>query len=270
MGALRHLEEEGIMKKLVIFLVALLLVGCSLSKTDKYASYRSMTDEQLYNMAQQAIVKAHYRVATNSLEALDFMYPFGPYSRQARLDIIYAYYLSNDTASALASADRYLRLYPNGPNADYANYMEGLMNYQMGESRLKHDFHVDSALVDLSTKKQAYASFSTVVTQFPDSPYARDAALRMAYIRNMIARKNVDIAKFYYDRKGYVAAANRASYVVTHFEGSPQVIRALAIMYKSYRAMGLNAMANKTLRILEISYPDSPEYRNIHNSKITH
>ena len=66
------------MKKLVIFLVALLLVGCSLSKTDKYASYRSMTDEQLYNMAQQAIVKAHYRVATNSLEALDFMYPFGP------------------------------------------------------------------------------------------------------------------------------------------------------------------------------------------------
>lgn len=251
------------MKKIVIFVLAILLVGCGNTKTDKYAHYRNRTDEQLYRGAEIAIVNGHYRVAVNSLEALDFMYPFGPYSRQARLDIIYAYYLAKDTASALASADRYLRLYPNGPYADYANYMEGLMNYETGESVLRRDFHVDSALVDLSSKKMAYASFSTVVTQFPNSPYAHDAALRMAYIRNMIARKNVDIARYYYLRKGYVAAANRAAYVVKHFEGSPEVLPALAIMVKSYRKMGLTDMADKTLRILENSYPNSKELKNI-------
>jgi outer membrane protein assembly factor BamD len=256
------------MKKIVIFILAILLVGCGTKKPDKYAAYRNMSEEQLYNGAEQAIVSGNYRVATNSLEALDFMYPFGPYSRQARLDIIYAYYLNKDTASALASADRYLRLYPNGPNADYANYMEGLMNYETGESWLRNRFRVDSALVDLTSKKMAYASFSTVVTQFPNSPYAHDAALRMAYIRNMIARKNVDIARYYYYRKGYVAAANRAAYVVKHFEGSPEVVPALAIMVKSYRKMGLTDMADKTLRILQNSYPNSPEMRNINRSSM--
>lgn len=257
------------MKKILIFLFAILLVGCSSnSNTDKYAAYRSLSEDQLYTDAQQAIVKGHYRVAVNSLEALDFMYPFGPYSRQARLDIIYAYYISKDNASALASADRYLRLYPNGPHAGYAYYMQGLINYEMGESQLRLRFHVDSALVDLSSKKQAYASFNTVVTQFPNSPYAKDSALRMAYIRNMIARKNVDIARFYYLRKGYVAAVNRASYVVSHFEGSPEVLPALVIMIKSYRAMGLTKMENKTLRLLENSYPNSKELQNIQNSRV--
>jgi outer membrane protein assembly factor BamD len=268
MGASNYLKEEGTMKKIVVFLAAMLLVGCATTKTDKYIRYRGMSDEQLYTNSQQAIVKGHLRDATDSLEALDFMYPFGPYSRQGRLDIIYAYYLSKDQASALAAADRYLRLYPQGPSADYATYMEGLINYEMGESWLRQRFHIDSALVDLSTKKQAYASFSTVVTNFPGSPYAHDSALRMAYIRNMLARKNIDIAKFYYARKAYVASANRAAYVVAHYEGSPEVLPALAIMIKSYRAMGLTAMADKTLRLLQNSYPNSKELRNINNKKV--
>lgn len=256
------------MKKILIFLAAILLVGCANNNSSKYVKYQGMSDSQIYTFSQKAIAKGHYADATSSLEALDFMYPFGPYSRQARLDIIYAYYLSNDQASALASADRYLRLYPQGPSADYAYYMQGLMNYEMGESKLKQLFGVDTALVDLSTKKQAYASFSTLITNFPSSLYATDAGLRMAYIRNTLARKNVDIAKFYYVRKAYAAAANRAAYVVSHYEGSPQVIPALAIMVKSYRAMGLNNMAEKTLAILQNSYPNSPELKNINRPQV--
>ena len=251
------------MRKLIFLLLIIgLLAGCS-NHSATYDRYRGMTAEQIFNNGQTAFASKKYDNAVKWFEALDSIYPFGPYAQRGQLDVIYAYYKNDDKPSAMAAADRYTRLYPAGRYVDYAYYMKGLIAYNIGLTWMQRKFNVDQAPRDLSTKKEAFAAFNELVHLFPDSRYAPDAVLHMRAIRNMFARKNMIAAKYYMERKAYVAAVNRASYVVSHFEGSPQVIPALAIMVKAYRKLGLDKLADNTKRIFVASYPSSPQAQNL-------
>lgn len=248
------------MKKIaLIFILIALIAGCSKKNQDPYKSFRHQTSTAIFNGGERALANGDYSQAVKQFEALDAIYPFGPYAEQGQLDIIYAYYKNNDDPSALAAADRYIRLYPRGGNVDYAYYMRGIVGFTLGLSWLQKMVGTDPAPRDVSTLQQSFSSFATVVRLFPHSQYAPDSVLRMAYIRNLFARREIEIASFYMQKKAYVAAANRASYIVEHFEGSPEVVKALAIMVKAYRSMGLNKMADSTYAILRASYPNSPE-----------
>jgi outer membrane protein assembly factor BamD len=258
------------MKKILISLaLGLLLIGlagCAKKDVDPYAIYRNKTSDELFNGGEKALAHKKYDIAVKQFEALDAIYPFGPHAQQGQLDIIYAYYMNDDEASSTVAADRYIRLYPRGRNVDYAYYMRGIVGFNQGLSWLQKMVGVDPAPRDISTIQQSFSSFDMVVTQFPDSYYAPDAMVRMTYIRNLLARREVMTAQFYFEHQAYVAAANRASYVVQHFEGSPQVVKALAVMVKSYRALRLTQMANNTYAILQASYPQSDELRELNKN----
>lgn len=248
------------MKKIAVILILIALVaGCSKKNQDPYKSLRHQTSSVIFNGGERALAKGNYGQAVHYFEALDAIYPFGPHAQQGQLDIIYAYYRSGDDASAMVAADRYIRLYPRSRSVDYAYYMRGIIGFTMGLSWLQKMAGTDPAPRDVSTLQQSFSSFATVVRLFPHSRYAPDSRLRMVYIRNLMARREIEIADFYLQKKAYVASANRASYVVQHFQGSSEVIKALAIMVKSYRALGLNKMADSSYRILQVSYPNSSE-----------
>jgi outer membrane protein assembly factor BamD len=270
MRPISSIESKGIrsvMKKILLLLPLvfgiLLLTSCSKGSFSDFSAYKGYSDKQIFNSAEHHLAHHDYGRAVKDLEALDATYPFGPYAQQGQLDIIYAYYMNDDDASALASADRYIRLYPRDNHVDYAYYMKGLIDFNLGLTWLQKLAASDPAPRDLTNKKQAYLAFDQIVTLYPNSIYAPDSALRMAYIRNLVARKEVLIAKFYMRRKAYVAAANRAAFVVQHFDRSPEVVTALAILVKAYRKLHLQHSANQTLSVLAASYPHSKEYRQL-------
>jgi len=244
------------MKKIVLIaVIALFLVGCGSSNSSYLDAYKGMTSAEIFHQGEMRLAKENYSNAVQSFEALDAIYPFGPYAQQGQLDIIYAYHMNDDPASALAAADRYIRLHPRGKHVDYAYYMKGLIGYQEGFTWLQRLVGVDPAPRDMTQKKVSFVAFSQLVILFPKSRYTPDALLHMAYIRNMIARQNLLIAEFYLKRNAYVAAANRASYIVQHFDRAPAIIPALAIMVESYRHLGLTEMANSSLHVLQMNFP---------------
>lgn len=252
-------------KKILVslLLVVVFLAGCTKKDVDPYLAYRNKTSDQLFNGGEKSLAKKDYRNAVKQLEALDAIYPFGPYAEQGQLDIIYAYYKNGDAASATAAADRYIRLYPRSPHIDYAYYMRGIVGFDQGLSWLQKLAGIDPAPRDISTMRESFSAFTTVVQQYPNSPYAADSLVRMAYIRNLLARREVMIAQFYLDHQAYVAAANRGAYVVQHFQGSPQVVKALEIMVEAYRELELPQLANSTYAILQANYPQSKELRDL-------
>lgn len=255
------------MRKIVlIFILILLLAGCGNKDKDPYAAYRHDTATKIFNGGEEALADGHYSTAVEHFEALDAIYPFGPYAQQGQLDVIYAYYKNGDDGSALAAADRYIRLYPRGKNVDYAYYMRGIVGFTAGMSWLQKMAGSDPAPRDMSTMRQSFSSFATLVHDFPHSKYTPDALIRMAFIRNAMARRELLVAQFYFEHHAFVAAANRASYVVQHFEGSPKVADALVLMIKSYQALGLSQMASATYKILEASYPDSNKLRQFRST----
>lgn len=240
------------------------LAGCTKTEQDPYKSYRKYSSTELFERGQKALVKKHYEDATHNLEAIDALYPFSPYAEQAQLELIYAYYMNGDPASAVTAADRYVRIYPRSPHVDYAYYMRGIVSLSQGLTWLQRRVGMNPGSRDLDNLQQAYKSFASLLDQYPQSQYAYDARLRMNYIRNMMAQRELTIAEFYYERQAYVAAANRAAAIVQHYPGASANEAALVLMVRSYKELGLVDMTNKSLALLRANYPNAA-YLTMHS-----
>lgn len=246
------------MKRLLFILLPLLmlLTACSNKYEDPYKAYRNQTASKIYHQSVRKLVKGDYDESAKGFEALNAIYPFGPYAEPGQLDLIYSYYKNGDAPLAVAAADRYIRLYPQNPHVSYAYYMSGVVQFDQGLTWLQSWWGTDPSTRALSYKGQSFLAFSQLVRRYPRSPYVPDAIVRMRYLRNVLARKQYLIADYYWRRGAYIAAANRAGKVIAHYNGTPAVIPSLKLMIRSYRKLGLPLMANNTLRILKATFPN--------------
>lgn len=251
----------------LLFFLLCILDGCSSTVTDPAVIYKNQSAEQLYRGAEINLAKRKYSVAIKQLEALDALYPFGPNAEQADLDLIYAYYQDDDMPSTAATAERFTQLYPRSEHVDYAYYMKGLADFYQDRSWFQLYFPTDLSQRDPGASRLAFDDFSRLLQLFPHSQYAPDARQRMVYLRNIFAGYELNVAQYYFKRGAYVAAANRANYIVQHFNSTPQVETALGIMVKSYRALGLDDLANQSLQILTMNYPNGTVLKDLTKSK---
>lgn len=233
-----------------------LLTACA-NTTDPSEAYKNETADQIFQRGEEAMRDHSYREAIKRFEALDVQYPFGRNTEIAQLQIIYAYYRTDDYALAEAAADRFIHSHPANPHVDYAYYMRGLSNYYQNLGFFERIFAVDLATRDLTQIKKSYEDFAQLVQRFPASKYAPAAYQYMIYLRNVMADHEMQVARYYYKRGAYVAAANRASLVVRHYQGSPSVPDALVLMVKSYRALHLVQNEREAMTVLQYNYPDS-------------
>lgn len=233
---------------------ALLLNACS-TATDPSEAYRGETAQQIFSRGEEALRNHSYQQAIKRFEALDVQYPFGHETEIAQLHLIYAYYMTDDYASAESAADRYIHAHPTSDHIDYAYMMRGLSNYYQNLGIFEHIFAIDLATRDLTQIKKSYNDFAMLVRNYPHSQYAPAAHQYMIYLRNTLADHELEVAKYYYSRKAYVAAANRANLVVRHYQGAPCMPNALALMAKSYHALGLTKNEQEVQEVIGYNYP---------------
>ena len=180
-----------------------------------------------------------------------------PLAQQAQLDKAWAQYKTNEPIQAIATLDRFIKLHPASPALDYALYLKGLVNFNDTLGLFSSLAKQDLAERDPKQAKESFEAFRELVGRFPDSKYAPDAKLRMAYIRNSLARSDLYVARFYFKKGAYVAAINRAQAAIEEYREVPAVEEALFMLYESYDRLGLNQLRDDTRRILEKNYPDS-------------
>ncbi len=250
----------------IIFLPALLGTGCSsipfFGNDDKKGQYEEIdtTEQKLYNRTQRSLRAGNYDGAIRGLQQLEAQFPFGRYAEQAQLEIIYAQYMSFDHEAARLSADRFIRLHPQNPNLDYAYYLKGLSAFNKNRSFLDRIFSTDLSKRDITPAQQAYDDFTELLSRFPDSQYAPDANKRMVYLRNLLAESELNVARYYMRRGAYIAASNRARYVLENYAKSPAVANALAIIIEANFKLDMPEAANDSLRVLSINFPDYPAF----------
>lgn len=247
-----------IRKLLLIPVAALtLFVSACSTTTDPADAYKGESAEEIFQKGEEALRDKNYQEATKRFEALDVQYPFGRNTETAQLQIIYAYYMTSEYASAESAADRFLHAHPTSPHADYALYMRGLSNYYQNLGVFERLFAVNLATRDLSQIKKSYNDFAELDRLYPRSPYAPAAHQYMVYLRNILADHELGVAQYYYSREAYVAAANRANLLVRHYQGAPSVPDALVLMVKSYRKLKLTQDSNDAMAVLQYNYPNS-------------
>lgn len=243
---------------LIVSIAASIMLSACASPVDTSEAYKGESPHHIYEAGKTSLQDKSFTEAIKRFEALDVQYPFGPETANAQLYLIYAYYMKEDYALATAAADRYIRLHPTSPHVDYAYYMRGISDYYQNLGVLERVFAIDLATRDLTQIQKAYQDFSMLTTRFPNSRYAPPAHQFMVYLRDVMADYEYQVAKYYYDRKAYIAAANRASGVVMHFQGAPKVIDALVLMAKSYHKLGMTHEEQEALLVLRYNYPQVP------------
>ena len=116
----------------------------------------------------------------------------------------------------------------------------------------------DKTKRDPGQARESFAEFAQLLARYPDSAYATDAKSRMVHLRNLLARHEINVANYYFKRGAYLAAANRGRYVVENFQQTPAVADGLAVMVQGYVLLELEELAQDTLNVLVLNYPNHP------------
>jgi outer membrane protein assembly factor BamD len=245
----------------ILFLISLLVItilsGCAGSEGQKDDT-DIWSETKLYSEAIDKLNSADFAKCGKYFEKLEARFPFGPYSQQAQINGAYCYWKAQETAQALVAIDRFIKLHQGNENLDYAYYLKGLITFNDDLGWLGRFTGQDLSERDPKAAKDAFESFKVVVERFPNSKYAPDALDRMRYIVNSLAEADVIVARFYYQRGAYLAAANRAQLAIRDYDRAPAVEEALYILYKSYEKLGMVELSNDTARVFKLNFPDSP------------
>lgn len=240
-------------------LLALAACGWLPGKDDETAQW---SPNKLYTEAKSELADGNYEKAIKLFETLEARYPYGRYAQQAQMEIAYAYFKNQDRPAAVAAADRFIKLHPNHPNVDYMYYLKGLVTFteELGPLETVASYFVQWDISDRDPKaaRESFEAFRELVTRYPASKYAPDAALRMKYLVNALASSEIHVARYYMLRGAYLAAANRAQYVVQTYPQAPAVEEALYIMVKAYEAMGLTDLSDDAMRVMRTNFPENP------------
>jgi outer membrane protein assembly factor BamD len=240
-------------------LVALLamclqLVGCSSTPKDENPSNQA---EALYKEAREDMESGSYERAIKTLERVEGLAAGSLLAQQSLLDMAYMQWRTDEKATALATVERFIKLNPSSPALDYALYLRGVINFNDNLGLLGVIAGQDLSERDQRAARDAFQAFKQLVEQFPASRYSPDARQRMDYTINSLASYEVHVARYYFRRGAYVAAANRAQQTVAEFQRAPAVEEALFILVQSYDKLELKDLRQDAERVLRTNFPNS-------------
>lgn len=256
LNTMRHKTSNRFLHISGIFLISLMLGACSSAGTEPVIE-DVQPEAELYSSAMVKLEGGNYRPAIEDLEAMEARYPYGRYSEQAQLELVYAYYRSNQPAAAKTAAARFIRLHPDHEHVDYAYYLKGLTAFEENKGAFDQYLGTDKAKNDPGAARDSFTDFSTLLSRFPNSEYAADSRVRMVYLRNLLAKHEIHVANYYLSRNAWLAAANRGKYVVENYQLTPAIEAALNIMVQAYTELGLLDNASNAQQVLEANFGDN-------------
>jgi outer membrane protein assembly factor BamD len=232
--------------------IALPLIACSaLKKEDDYVP--ETPADLLYNEGLYLMnTKQDYKEAAKKFDEVDRENPYSEWARKAVLMSAYANYQAEQYDDCMTAAKRYVALHPGSPDAAYAQYLIGSSYY---------DQIVDVSR-DQSRADKAIDALQEVVRKYPNSEYAISAQKKIAMARDQLAGKEMDVGRFYMNKRDFIGAINRFKVVVTQYQTTRHVEEALMRLTEAYVALGIIDEAQTAAAVLGHNFPDSSWYKD--------
>ncbi len=239
---------------LSIFGAATLLTACGTDKDIDITKLGMETDppEKLYNQGLANIKAGNLAEAGRKFDAVDKQNPFSDWSQKALVMSTFVKYRQNQYSDAIASGNRYLTLYPGTKDAAYVQYLIGLSNWRQ----------IASVTQDQKFSTRTIEAMTKVVKDYPTSEYVTDAQAKIRFARDQLAGKEMQVGRYYLERKEYLAAIQRFRVVVEQYSNTNQIEEALARLVEAYYAMGVVQEAQTAAAVLGHNYPDSKWYKD--------
>ncbi|MBR0555095.1 outer membrane protein assembly factor BamD [Ciceribacter sp. L1K23] len=229
-----------------------LLAGCQTDPDIDITKLAVETDppEVLYNQGLANMKAGNMTEAGRKFEAVDRQHPFSEWSQKALVMTTYVKYRTSRYTEAISSGNRYMALYPKSDDAAYVQYLIGLSNWRQ----------IASVTQDQKPSVRTIEAMQKVVENWPDSEYVPDAQAKIRFARDQLAGKEMQVGRYYLERKEYLAAISRFRKVVEDYSNTNQIEEALARLVEAYYAMGVTQEAQTAAAVLGHNYPDSQWY----------
>ncbi|MBI0162448.1 outer membrane protein assembly factor BamD [Bartonella sp. M0283] len=254
-------KKSTILRKVIIGLMlgsVCLTAGCS--KKDKDVDLTSYVDkidppDVLYNQALANLDAGRLSEAAKKFEAVDRQHPYTEWARKSLVMGAFTNYRKGNYDEAVNMAKRYIALYPTSEEAAYAYYIIGLSYFRQ----------IPDITRDQKDTKRAIAAMQEVVDRYPNSEYVDDAKTKIRFGREQLAGKEMQIGRYYQERKQYLSAIKRYRTVVEEYSNTNQIEEALYRLTEANYALGLTSEAQTAAAVLGQNYPESKWYKDAFN-----
>ncbi|WP_075292221.1 outer membrane protein assembly factor BamD [Pararhizobium arenae] len=233
-------------------ITGLLLTSCQNDPDIDITKLTAETDppEVLYNQGLANLQAGKTTEAARKFDAVDQQHPFSEYARKALVMKAFVAYRNGQNQDAINAANRYLNLYPQSEDSAYAQYIVGLA----------YSKQIPSVTQDQKPAQNTIEAMQKVVDNYPDSEYVEDAQAKIRFAKDQLAGKEMQVGRYYLERKEYLAAVTRFRTVVEKYPTTNQIEEALARLVETYFAMGIVSEAQTAAAVLGNNYPDSQWY----------
>jgi outer membrane protein assembly factor BamD len=231
--------------------LAVALAGCSMFDTDKVIPDEPA--DKLYNEGLFLLnQKKDPKEAAKKFEEVDRQHPYSEWARKSLIMSAYAYYEAGAYEESVTAARRYITLHPGSPDAAYAYFLIGSSNFDQ----------IAEVSRDQERTEKAVAALDEVVRKYPNTEYAVAAKRKIEIARDQLAGKEMDIGRWYMQRRDYTGAINRFKVVVTRYQTTRHVEEALLRLTEAYLTLGIVDEAQTSAAVLGHNFPDSRWYKD--------
>ena len=230
------------------------LGGCQSEKDVNLDTYVDSLEpaDQLYNQGLANLESGRIVEASRKFDAVDRQHPYSEFARKSIVLGAFTNYRQGRYVEAISAAKRYVTLYPTDPEAAYAQYIIGLSYFRQ----------IPDVTRDQADSRRTIAAMTELVERYPESEYVEDAKTKIRFARDQIAGKEMQVGRYYLERREYLASIKRFRVVVEQFSNTRHTEEALARLTEAYFAMGLAAEAQTAAAVLGQNFPDSPWYKD--------
>lgn len=208
--------------------------------------------EKLYKDADQLMATGYYEDAAKKFQDVDRLHPYSPYARRAIVMAAYSNYKGGKYNEAISGGKRYATLHPGTKEAALAQHVIAMSYYDQ----------IADPKRDQKRTKDALKALETLVRRYPESRYTNEARNRIRIARDVLAAADMNVGRYYLQRKNYLAAINRFKSVVKNYQTTRHVEEALARMAEAYMALGIASEAQTAGAILGHNFPNSQWYKD--------
>jgi outer membrane protein assembly factor BamD len=233
---------RGAFAGLAMAVATLSISGCGSADDDK--NYVEQPVEVLYNRALDDLGSQEYKAAAKGFEEVDRQHPYSVWATKAQIMAAFAYYQSNKYDEAIIALDRFIQLHPGHRDIPYAYYLKALCFYEQ----------ISDVGRDQRVTQQALDALAEVVKRFPESPYARDARLKVELAIDHLAGKEMSVGRYYQGNQQYVGAINRYRVVIERYQTTTHVPEALHRLVESYLSLGVKQEAQEAAAVLGYNF----------------
>ena len=236
-----------------IFSIFLLLLSCSSSDDKPLVAPQKdkVSLSKLWNIAMEEYRNGNAESAIEKFKMVEKDYSYTEWAPRSLLMTAYIYYAANRCADTLILLERYVKFYPSHPERIYVEYLKGVCYFE----------EVSECSKDQEKTIKAIDQFKLLIKNYPESEYAYDAKYKIDLLNDLLAGKEMYVARYYINNKKWAAAINRLKIIVDKYQNTIYIEEALYRLVEIYHKLGLEEDASKAAAILGYNFNSSEWYK---------